>query len=255
MPGMLGGLQIQQVSEMEVYFNYMIYGEPGAGKTVLSGSADDVPEMRPVLLVDMEGGTASLRSTYPNIDVIRVKSWPEMQQLYNTLYETDHGYRTVIIDSLSEVQKFHMLSLMEKVARENPKMDIDVPSMREWGISLEQMRKFVRGFRDLPINTIFTCLSATEKDAKTGKLLYRPALSGKLSNEVAGFLDEVFYLYVKESTDKEGNDINVRCLLTGKTETIIAKDRSGSLDLVVTDPVMSKVYKTMINSHITENEG
>jgi hypothetical protein len=222
----------------------MFYGEPGIGKTVLAGSADSVPALRPVLFVDMEGGTESLRHTYPDVEVVRVKTWREMQQLYNALADTDHGYQTVIIDSLSEAQKFNMNYIMVDVAENNANMIEEVPSMREWGINLEQMRKFVRGFRDLEVNTIFTCLAAVNKDVRTGKLLYSPALSGKLAGEIAGFLDEVFFMYMKE-VDGEDGPIQQRLLLTGKTETTVAKDRSGKLPQVIADPTMDQVYKLM----------
>lgn len=242
------GIDIAPIRERSQYFNFMFYGEPGVGKTVLAGSADLVPAMRPVLFIDMEGGTESLRNTYPDVQIARVKNWEQMQALYNALFDTDHGYQTIIIDSLSEAQKFNMLNIMRDVAASNPKMIEEVPSMREWGINLEQMRKFVRAFRDLPVNTIFTCLSATEKDSKSGKLYYRPSLSGKLSGEIAGFLDEVFYMYMKEITNDEGKEENIRVLLTSKTETIIAKDRSGKLPQTIASPTMYTLYELMTES-------
>lgn len=224
----------------------MLYGEPGIGKTVLAGSADAVAEMRPVLFIDMEGGTESLRHTYPDVEVVRVKNWREMQALYNALADSDHGYQTIVIDSLSEAQKFNMLHIMADVAANNAKMIEEVPSMREWGINLEQMRKFVRGFRDLEVNTIFTCLAAKDKDIRTGKFTYGPALSGKLAGEIAGFLDEVFFMYMKEGVNEEtGDEEQLRMLLTGKTETTIAKDRSGKLDQLIMNPTMEKLYSLM----------
>lgn len=224
----------------------MLYGEPGIGKTVLAGSADAVAEMRPVLFIDMEGGTESLRHTYPDVEVVRVKNWREMQALYNALADSDHGYQTIVIDSLSEAQKFNMLHIMADVAANNAKMIEEVPSMREWGINLEQMRKFVRGFRDLEVNTIFTCLAAKDKDVRTGKFTYGPALSGKLAGEIAGFLDEVFFMFMREGVNEEtGEEEQLRLLLTGKTETTIAKDRSGKLDQLIMNPTMEKLYSLM----------
>jgi len=240
------GFDISAAGNRSQFFNFMIYGEPGIGKTVLAGSADAVAAMRPVLFIDMEGGTESLRATYPDVQVVRVKSWREMQQLYNALADTDHGYQTVIIDSLSEAQKFNMLHIMSDVAANNAKMIEEVPSVREWGINLEQMRKFVRGFRDLEINTIFTCLAVRDKDIRTSKFTYGPALSGKLANEVAGFLDEVFFMYMTEGANETtGETEQLRLLLTGKTETTIAKDRSGKLPQLIQDPTMEKLYKLM----------
>ncbi len=239
--GNLPGFDISKVKERDAFFNILLYGEPGVGKTVLAGSSDAVPEMRPALLVDMEGGVGSLRHTYPDIDVVRIKSWDEMQTLYDALCDTDHGYRTIIIDSLSETQKFNMNTIMQNTdSVKLGKQHVDVPSPREWGINLNQMRKFVRAFRDLDCNTIFTAHEMLLVDDMTGKSSVKPAFSGKLANEIAGFLDEVFYMYVIKKGDK-----NLRCILTGKTEKQVAKDRSGKLPIVIEDPTMKIIYSLM----------
>src|SRR5207247_3692235 len=104
----IAGLPVEKVSKKAPYVNMLIYGESGSGKTRLSGSADDVPEMRKVLFIDVEGGTLTLRSCYPNVDTIRVRSWSEMQSLYDALYADRHGYTTIVIDSLTEIKKISM---------------------------------------------------------------------------------------------------------------------------------------------------
>lgn len=215
--------------------------------TRLAGTADDVPEMRKVLFVDMEAGTFSLRASNPNVDTVKVANWSEMQEVYDTLYAGGHDYETVVLDSLTEIQKFNMYNIMQEVAAENSKMDIDVPSMREWGRNLEQMRKFVRGFRNLPMNTIFTCLAKSDKNAMTGRIHKKPYLSGKLADEIAAFLDVVLYMYVKEMDGE-----NQRYLLTASTEEIVAKDRSGALPQVVQNPNMADLYK-MITANVKES--
>jgi phage nucleotide-binding protein len=239
----LGGLKVTPVQDTQNTFNILIYGEPGVGKTVLSGSAAAVPEMQPVLLVDMEGGTMSLRNTYPNVDTVRVKGWADMQKLYNALHDKEVEYKTVILDSLTEIQKFSMYGIMREVVAADNSRDPDVPSIREWGKNLEQIRLLVRAFRDLPINVIFTALAMKEKDARTGLTLTRPSLTGKLGSEVAAFLDIVVYYYVK---NVEGE--TKRFLLTSGTEKEIAKDRSGRLPIVVESPTME-----LLHSLITTN--
>lgn len=245
-PDNLGGLRVARVKDRPKTVNILVYGESGAGKTQLGGSADDVPEMRPVLVVDIEGGTLTLAHTYPEAEVVRVETWDDMQKLYDELLRGNHGYRTVVLDSLTEIQKFSMYQIMKDLTEKEPDRDPDIPGMREWGKSIEQMRRFVRAFRDLPMNAIFTALSTTSKDPKTGTVTTRPALPGKLSSEVAAFLDIVAYLYVKNIRD--GDTVkNSRLLLTGTTGNQVAKDRSGSLPLVMEEPTMRDIYEYAIS--------
>lgn len=243
----LGGLAVVPVQKRAPFINLLVYGDSGVGKTTLAGSADECPELRPGLVIDFEGGTESLVRTYPDIDQVRVTTWKEMQAVYDELHRGKHGYSTVILDSLTEIQKFNMYSIMEEMLAKRPDLDPDVPSMREWGKNLEQMRRFVRAFRDLQMNTIFTALKKEDKNDKTGMVTTLPSLSGKLAGEVAAFLDIVAYYYVK----RIGNGADAeekRMLLTAKTETIIAKDRTGKLPMVVEEPTMQKLFD-LINAN------
>ena len=236
----LGGLTPTPVSEVPANINMLIYGEPGVGKTVLAGSASVVEGMGPVLFIDVEGGTMSLRNKYPDVDVVRVSSWQDMVNVYNDLVGNDK-YKTIVLDSLTEIQKFSMYNIMKDLVQGDPDRDPDVPGLREWGKNSEQVRRFVRAFRDLPVNTIFTALSAVDKDQKTGATIHRPGLSGKLSAEVAGFLDIVCYMYIKVVD----GDVK-RLLLTSGTDSCIAKDRSDSLPPVLEEPDMTTINQIVI---------
>lgn len=233
----LGGLKVFPVQQRAQFINMLIYGDSGVGKTVLAGSADACPDLRPCLMIDFEGGTESLVRMYPEVQQVRVTTWKEMQQVYDELHRGKHGFSTVILDSLTEIQKFNMYSIMDELVADKPDREVDVPSMREWGRNLEQMRKFVRAFRDLQMNTIFTALKKEDKNEKTGMVTTLPSLSGKLAGEVAAFLDIVGYYYVKQVDGEE-----TRLLLCRKTETIIAKDRTNRLPMVVENPTMQKLF-------------
>lgn len=97
----IAGLTINKVQERSSWYNMLIYGDSGTGKTTLAGSADLVPAMRPVLFIDVEGGTESLKHSYPEVDTVRVTTWKQMQAVYDALYEGGHGYRTVVLDSIT----------------------------------------------------------------------------------------------------------------------------------------------------------
>lgn len=244
----IAGLPISRVVEQSPFFNMLIYGESGAGKTLLAGSADGVPELRRVLFIDVEGGTLTLRdSPYQEVEVVRVTSWQDMEKVYNELSIGNHGFNTLVIDSLTEIQKMAMDDTMRRLIEENEDRDADVPSVREWNINIERTRKFVRKFRDLKVNTIFTALSTSDKDMRKGTLKRKPSLSGKVKDEVAAFLDIVVYLYIKE--DDEGK--NIRVLLTDQTEDTVAKDRSSKLPLTIPNPTMATVYN-YLNQELTD---
>lgn len=236
----IAGLPVTTVAEHSTHINMLIYGDSGVGKTTLACSADLVPEMRKVLVVDIEGGLLSVKDEYPDVNSVRVKTWEDMQRVYEALRDENHGYQTIIIDSLSEAQKMSMDLIMKKLVEQHEERNEDVAGIREWNINIEQTRKFVRAFRDLPVTTIFTALNRIDINKMTGAQKTKPALSGKVADEVAAFLDIVGYLYPKEI---EGE--NKRLLLCQATQNNVAKDRTKKLGQVLFDPTMSDIWKAV----------
>lgn len=237
-PQSLGGLEIATVQQQATTFNAILFGDSGVGKTRLAGSASEVPEMSPILFLDIEGGMQSLKHLYPNVAVIRVKTFEQLKKAYDALFDGDHPFKTVIVDSLTEAQKFGMYDIMARAVVKEPNRDPDLPGIGEWGKNTEQMRKFVRAFRDLPnVNTIFTALRMDDRNPRTGVTTTLPNLSGKLAREVPALVDEVLYYYIKNV----GGQYK-RLLLTTKTEEIVTKDRSDNLPAIVQEPTMQLLY-------------
>jgi hypothetical protein len=191
-------------------------------------------------MLDFEGGTLSLAGDMRDVDIIRVTSWLSVDRLYGSLYDKN-PYKTVIVDSLTELQKFSMAEIMKAVVLKDSERDPDIASLREWGKTGEQVRRFVRAFRDLPCNTIFTALVSEDRDERTNTIKLRPSLPGKLKGEVAGFVDIVLYMYKKEVLS--GKDRELKTLvLTNGTERQVAKDRSGTLPTLMEQPAMKDIY-------------
>src|SRR3954471_18254554 len=124
------------------YIKGLFYGEYGAGKTFLCGTAVSVPEMNDVLMISAEGGDLTLYDpdgvyNFDNIDVTKVTDYKTVARVYDFLKlhcalrdktdaesisrlkklqqvvmpdmeESDRlrRYRTVIIDSLTEVEVY-----------------------------------------------------------------------------------------------------------------------------------------------------
>lgn len=249
-PKTLGGLQVSSVTEEGLpVFNGLIYGGSGIGKTILAGSASIVPEMSPVIFLDIEGGTLSLRQRYPEVERVRIKSIRELFAVYKALKNGDGDYKTVVVDSITETQQTGMHGpggIMQAAIEKDGDRDPDLPGIGEYGKSTQMMRKLIRAFRDLPMNTIFTSLDRVER--VKGREFVKPSLTAKLSDEIAGFLDIVAYLYKKE--DDSGN-IN-RYLCTVSTDTIVAKDRTDALPPVLENPTMEDIYSIAIRNQINE---
>ena len=231
----IADLPIRTVKDTATKINFMVYGESGSGKTRLVGSSVLVPELLPMLLIDVEGGTLTLSSTYPEVESVRVTNWQDLKRVQDRLKNTDQGYKTVAVDSLTETQKLGMEYTMRQ---RHSGDDLAVPEIKEWNINVEQVRSFVRFLRDLEgVNCLFTALVRVDTDKRTGLSRRKPSLNGKVADEVSGFLDIVTYLGVE---DVEGK--STRILQTGNSPGTIAKDRSNRLDLLMANPTMADIY-------------
>ena len=228
-------------SEARQHFNVEIFGDYGAGKTHFCGTAEDHPETSPVLLLDIEGGASTLRHR-PGIEVVQVRTTNEMAVIHRELKE-DAGrtYKTVCVDSLTELQRLDVSEIMRAVVALDSDRDPDVPSPREWQKTLSHMRKICRAYKDLEVNVIFTALAVRKQD-EDGAVSIKPSMQGKALDEIPAFFDVVAYL----DTIIEKDHIERR-LITAQHPKYRAKDRlgvSGGHGVVV-DPTVPKLWENL----------
>lgn len=251
-------LQVRSPGEVVDYINFLPYGDPGVGKTFLAGTAEDHADTSPVLYLDVDGGVTTLRHR-PTLDVVPIRSIqpvpggpPCLNDIYETLHKSIYTdtkgiarlrhYKTVVIDRLDELSDLDMRFIMTAAYNRNPdKVDIDVPSPREYGINRSHMRKLVRAFRDLPCHVIFVCgVAAKSEDGQPTK--YFPGFTGKLQTEIAGFCDIVGYYYNDNTTGEV-----VRKIQFQGTRRVQAKDRTGTLGEIMENPTIPMMWN-LINS-------
>lgn len=198
-----------------------------------------------MLILDIDGGVVTLRKK-PGIDVVSVRSMEDIEKIYTTLYNSIEGegsnrsmyYKTIGIDTLTELQKLDMRDIMRLVVQARPDLDPDVPSMREWGKTQDHIRKVVRGFRDLPCNVIFTCHNASVTDNHTNVTSMYPDLPGKLRTQITGFIDVVGYM-----TAVREDETTVRRIQFAKTQRVLAKDRTAALGDVMENPTIPMLWE------------
>src|ERR1700750_2658817 len=117
-PTSLGGIRIHKLADQAPHVNAIIYGMPGTGKTRLCASGDAVPWMRKVLLLDVDGGAMSAKELYPQVDRLPITNWKQIMDVYQDLASgMDHGYRTVILDTGTEAQKYDQAAVMKQAAK------------------------------------------------------------------------------------------------------------------------------------------
>jgi len=107
----------------------MIHGHPGVGKTVLASTAKDA------LFLDAEGGALSIldKIEKKEIEVIKINDFEDLENIYAELKSGKYkNKKTVIIDSLTEVQK----KLMDKIVKDHPEIKRaygDGLALSDWG--------------------------------------------------------------------------------------------------------------------------
>lgn len=244
------GLPIRKVSETSFRLNTLIYGKSGVGKTALAASAWEVPELHPILYLDVEKGSNTFRDKYPDMEVLRLDNWTKIKQVNDRLARNDHGVETVILDNISEASELNMGHIMTRriaTKRSDEEFELASPEHKEYFLNKNHLLELIRTIRDADCNVIFTAWRRTDEDKKTGVTHIRPDLLPKVSDTVPGLLDEVFYYYIKEANreERDNGEEDARILLTSNTVNAIAKDRSGKLPKRIKNPTMEYIYKTI----------
>ncbi len=223
--------RIETFQTRERYLKLMVYGNYGTGKTHLTGTACEVPEMHDVLMINAESGDLTLErfNTTHELSIITCTKYRQIARVYEflrkhctardkgdfaALRELESTYTgvpadeikepkqffTVIVDSLTEIEDYCMSDLLG--ITDITKLDDEVASA-EWSEYKKQhsmIRRLVRGFRDLPMHVLFTCAEAYTQDEHKRRQ-YGPQLTGKLASQVQGFMDIVGYLVVTEARE------------------------------------------------------
>lgn len=157
--------------------------------------------------------------------VVTVRDYDTVLAVYQWLASGQHPFRSVTMDSISEIQK----RCKDNIAGVDDQM-----TQQLWGRLLTHMEKMVRDMRDLtmhPTNPLTSVVLIAMTREISGK--FRPFVQGALQVTMPYFLDVIGYLFVQP--DEQGNP--VRRLLVSPNDRYEAGERvGGRLGQVVDHP-------------------
>lgn len=213
-------------------FSMLLFGQPKTGKTLLSGTAADVEELSPVLVLAVEDGSSVLANGYEDIDVIEIQDWPTAAKVIEAVASGKTKYKTIVVDTLGELQE-HMKNHITRDGTSDMRI-------QDWGTIKDSTVNVVKLLHRSPVNSIFITHSEKQKDENTGTVTTQPVLLGKASlGEVPKVVDIIAYLAVAQNKETKEN---VRVLQTGTDGKIDAGDRFGKLAYQIVNPTMQEVY-------------
>jgi uncharacterized protein YllA (UPF0747 family) len=172
---------------------------------------------------------------------VKVLDWATLEAMYQWLVKLGNNapFRSVIIDSLTEMQK----RLMDQIA------GTAQPSLQQWGDMGRRLQDMIRKIRDLSLietkiqPIVVICLSHRRDDQ------VRPMISGQTELVLPGYFDVVgFCVTGQDDTTNETNYF----VLVEKQGDVIAKDRTGELKKAYGSPYIQNANLSEWLDHIAK---
>lgn len=214
-----------------------IYGEPGAGKTVLAAGAP-----KP-FFIDTENSTEVL-DDWPELrrdcSILRVGSFNDIDEVYQAFLRRDPAIedrQTIVLDTITEGQSRNLDGILEKAATESGgQRNPFVPYQNDYKQSTEMLRRMLQLFRDLPLHIVVLGHRTEDKD-DSGRKFVRPAVTPKVSQTIKAIFGlEAFLTYDIELEKETHKEIYTNTLFTRQTRNIEAKTRYRFLPTVLENP-------------------
>ena len=234
--------EIQLVVDNPGPWMIWIYGDMGAGKTVITAQFPNL------LMLDTEGSRRSLLN-HPELvstKFIPIENFNKFKKsideiiLNNT--EVIQNTEIVSIDTLSTLQQKDLNEQMKQVGQKQGR-NPDLPSQNEYNINNTRIRKSILELKERSGKNIILISHVKEVQDDNGTtILIRPGNSPSLSDSVASLCDGIFYLASK--TDSKGETTRTLKCMPGPK--IRAKNRfAATLEKEIVNPTGKDIMKAI----------
>lgn len=243
------------MSEVQRSLTVLVYGESGVGKSSFAVTAP-----YPRLMLDVEAGHRFLpinvkywdpfREAPPVADgtwdtvVVNIHDYNTVNKVYEWLRSGQHQFRSLIIDSISELQ----VKFFDQIAGD------EQIKMQQWGEVLRKMGGLLRNLRDLtthPTNPLEAVVLTAMEDENKTTAVARPYLQGALRVQ-APYLFDILGAMTTETfpnPDPTQPPYKVRRMYIERTDRHEAKERvQGKLGSIIEqgdlriDTMLDKVF-------------
>ncbi len=263
------------------YLKGLFYGDHGVGKTRLVATSSGVPEMRDVFMIDAEAGDMTLEDMgekdkfrFGDIDITRITTFAQVASVQEFLkthcrlreegnteglralearfkgvepsdIDEPRRYRTVILDSLGEIESLLIYQLLGVTVNTALDEEIQAEEWAEYKKNNNMMKRMIREFRNLPVHLLVTCPEKYAQD-ENKKMQWTPALIGQLSRQARGPFDIVGYLQTGVAESEEAPLPRRLYVQPIKGKKFVAKCRFSSYTgAYFDDPTMGTIMETV----------
>lgn len=175
--------RIVPVDEASGYRASLFYGRSGTGKTTLAASWPT-----PILFLDMrEKGTEVAIGT-PDVDVLKISHFADLEAIYWYLKSKQNKYATVNLDTVTQMQELAKVMTLEERGAEPE----DQVSKRDWGGISGKMSTWLMNYRDLVDDNIhvnFLAHDRTSSNDEYNEGDIMPEVGARLMPSVATLLN------------------------------------------------------------------
>jgi phage nucleotide-binding protein len=207
----------------------LAYGQGGVGKTTFSATAP-----KPII-ADCENGSKYFGLRGIKVDVAQIESWTDIQEFYKVAKDSD--YETIVVDPIGELMEKLKIHIVNSKEKKWVQYDGSL-TMAGWGEMKERMRLFIKAIRDL--NKHLIIVAHVEEKEDEGKIVKRPKIMTKMSEELIALVDVVGYMETVRVQGEGGEMTDKRIIRVQPSEKYESKDRTGQLGAII-EPDFMKI--------------
>ncbi len=214
-------------------FSVCVYGLGGIGKSTFASKFDDA------LFLATEPGLNSLE-----VYQLKVDSIEKMNEAYKDIVTGDHGFKTIVVDTVDRVHTLFIDSVCQELGITYPRGKM---GMTAWGMINNRFRNWVIKLTQLDAGVLFIShCNIEEREERTGPVTYTGVGLPKKSSRILTEAMDIVMLAKLESFKTDDGTEERRVLCSSPTVNHYAKDRTGRLPAVMplSYDAFKKAFKT-----------